>query len=670
MTYSFWTKLRAARKAAKAAWKRPDRVLRLEPRAQREHRPSAPAPAPVAPPLQPDTNRAPARAPERTVPAAEQLLRLFEHSESGVLICRGDGKVLVGSAVAAELLGAEVSALRGTPLGIWLEPLSAPEIGVTSGLRRAEAAFPPGQWETMARRLDGSTFPAEVTVTETQLDGVPQRILIVRDITDRKITQERLQYLANFDSLTGLPNRALFRDRLGQAMARARRSGVPMVLMFLDLDNFKVINDSLGHEVGDQLLRRVAQTLESCLRESDTLSRRGGADDPITVSRLGGDEFTVIAEQVANAEDAALMARRVLDALEAPMHLMETELHVSASIGISMFPSDDTDLDGLIRHTDMAMYRSKAMGRGVYSFYSHELSAEVAARLTLENDLRRALERHEFVLYYQPKYHLATGAVTGVEALIRWHNPARGMVAPDRFIGVLEDSGLILPVGAWAIRTACAALAAWDRAGAPRLTLAVNLSARQFRQPFLARFIADALSDAGISPHRLELELTESLLLEDSDGNRSVLATLAEMGVRVAIDDFGTGHSSLSYLKRFDIDTLKIDRSFVSELPHDTEDGAIATAIIAMGHSLHMKVVAEGVETLEQAEFLHGLGCDEIQGYLISRPLPAEQLMGWLAERTTREAGGAAAAALQRSGPMTLFSLETQRSDETLDGPG
>ena len=656
MTPSFWTRLRAAHKAARAAWKRPERVLRQEPQAQPR------APRSSTPPARAG---APARAPERTVPAAEQLLRLFEHSESGLLICRADGKVLVGSAVAAELLGAELAELRGTPLGIWLEPLSSPEIGVTSSLRRADAAFPPGQWETMARRLDGSTFPAEVTVTETHLDGVAQRILILRDITDRKITQDRLQYLANFDSLTGLPNRALFRDRLGQAMARARRSGVPMVLMFLDLDNFKVINDSLGHEVGDQLLRRVAETLESCLRETDSVVRHSAGDDPVTVSRLGGDEFTVIAEQVANAEDAALLARRVLDALEAPMHMMDTELHVSASIGISMFPTDDTDLDGLIRHTDMAMYRSKAMGRGVYSFYSHELSAEVAARLTLENDLRRALERHEFGLYYQPKYHLATGTITGLEALIRWHSPARGMVAPDRFIAVLEDSGLILPVGAWAIRTACAELAAWDRAGAPRLTLAVNLSARQFRQPFLAKFIADALSDAGISPHRLELELTESLLLEDSEGNRSVLATLAEMGVRVAIDDFGTGHSSLSYLKRFDIDTLKIDRSFVSELPHDAEDGAIATAIIAMGHSLHMKVVAEGVETMEQAEFLHGLGCDEIQGYLISRPLPAAQVMPWLAERLSRDGTGIT----PPNGPVTLIALDTQHGEPTLAGP-
>ena len=572
----------------------------------------------------------------------EQLLRLFKHSDSGLLVCHRDDRLVLGSPVAARLFGVEPPAMRDTPVTQWLEPLA----GARGSADRNDAgsAFLSGQWETTARRADGSSFPAEVTVTETQLDGRAQRVLIVRDITDRRLTQERLMQLANFDSLTGLPNRTLFRDRLAQAMARARRSGTPMVLMFLDLDNFKVINDSLGHAVGDQLLRHVAQMLESCLRDTDTVARRndgGGRNghDAITVSRLGGDEFTVIAEQVASAEDAAVLAKRVLEAVATPLQLLEHELHVSASIGISMFPVDDTDLDGLVRHTDMAMYRSKAMGRGVYSFYSHELSAEVAARLSMENDLRRALERHEFALHYQPKFHLGTGQVSGVEALIRWHSPGRGLVPPDRFIGVLEDSGLILPVGAWAIRTACTELATWDAAGAPRLTMAVNLSARQFRQPFLARFVADTLAEADIAPHRLELELTESLLLDDSEGNRNVLASLAEMGVRVAIDDFGTGHSSLSYLKRFDIDTLKIDRSFVSELPHDSEDAAIATAIVAMGHSLHMKVVAEGVETIEQAEFLYGLGCDEIQGYLISRALPAPQLLEWLQERAERDGG-------------------------------
>ena len=435
-----------------------------------------------------------------------------------------------------------------------------------------------------------------------------------------------------------------------------------MALMFLDLDNFKVINDSLGHDVGDQLLREVAERLKGCLRDADSVARSRG-EETFTVSRLGGDEFTVIAEHLGSAEDAAVIARRVLEALEVPVDLGEHELHVSASIGISMFPADDSDLDGLVRHTDMAMYRAKAMGRGTYSFYSDELSAEVAARLALENQLRRALEREEFVLHYQPKANLATGEVTGVEALIRWHAPGRGTVPPDRFISVLEDSGLILPVGSWAIRTACAELAAWDRLGLPPLSLAVNLSARQFRQPYLARFIQDTLADAGIAPQRLEIELTESLLMEDNVATSSVLAALAEMGVRVAMDDFGTGHSSLSYLKRFDIDTLKIDRSFVSELPHDAEDKAIATAIVAMGRSLQMKVVAEGVETVEQAEALRAMGCDEMQGFVLSRPLSSSAFVAWVHERDRRKARRDAKYAYADSGPMTLLMIEPDMQD-------
>ncbi|MCY7315993.1 MAG: EAL domain-containing protein [Rubrivivax sp.] len=556
---------------------------------------------------------------------AQQLLRLFEHSASGLLTCCPDGTVRLCNPVAAQLLGTAADAVYGQPIDRWLAPLV--DVNLDGG-----PSLYSGQWETLAQRADGSEFPVELTVSEAVLDGAPQFILIVRDITDRKLTQERLSFLANFDSLTGLPNRVLFRDRLEQAMARAQRHITPMALMFLDLDNFKVINDSLGHAVGDQLLRQVAEVLKGCLRTADSVAR-SGLNDRFTVSRLGGDEFTVIAEHLGSAEDAAMIARRILEALEQPILLLDHELHVSASIGITMYPTDDTDLDGLVRHTDMAMYRAKAMGRGTYAFFSDEMSAEVAARLLLEGQLRHALERQEFVLFYQPKACLRTGLVTGVEALIRWHAPGRGMVLPDRFIHVLEDSGLILPVGAWAICTACAEMAAWDRAGLPPLSLAVNLSARQFRQPFLARFIEDTLREAGIEPARLEVELTESLLMEDNDATSHALAALAQLGVRVAMDDFGTGHSSLSYLKRFDIDTLKIDRSFVSELPHDPEDKAIATAIVAMGHSLHMRVVAEGVETAEQARCLRDLGCNEMQGYLLSRPLPPAALLGWLQKR-------------------------------------
>jgi PAS domain S-box-containing protein len=582
--------------------------------------------------------------------ATQQLLHMFEHSASGLITCSREGRVLVCNPKAAQLLGAAADQVSGASLDRWVAPQ-----GDRSRPERPMLAV--GHWETLARRADGVEIPVELTVSDAELDGTRQFILIVRDITDRKLTQDRLSFLANFDSLTGLPNRVLFRDRLDQAMARAKRSAVPMALMFLDLDHFKVINDSLGHDVGDQLLRHVGEVLKGCLRGTDSVLRAGG-EETFTVSRLGGDEFTVIAEQLGSAEDAALIARRILDALEAPIQLLEHELHVSASIGISMVPSDDTDLDGLIRHTDMAMYRAKAMGRGTYAFFSDELSAEVAARLSLENQLRRALERDEFTLYYQPKASLVTGEITGVEALIRWHAPGRGMVPPDRFIRVLEDSGLILPVGAWAIRTACAQLAAWDRLGLPALSLAVNLSARQFRQPYLARFIQDALGDAGIDPHRLEIELTESLLMEDSEATRGVLAALAQMGVRVAMDDFGTGHSSLSYLKRFDIDTLKIDRSFVSELPHDPEDMAIATAIVAMGHSLHMRVVAEGVETSEQADCLRTLGCDEMQGYLLSRPMPPDALPGWLAQRCGPHGRRERPLAYSDSRPLQLMTME------------
>lgn len=591
--------------------------------------------------------RPPAAAPQS---GARQLMHLFENSASGLLTCAHDGTVMLCSPVAATLLASTPAEVCIKGIDHWLALL----VDFSQPVAPLLAC---GQWETLARRADGTEFSVELTVSETVLDGTPQFILILRDITDRRLTQERLSFLANFDSLTGLPNRMLFRDRLEQAMARARRSGEPMALMFMDLDHFKVINDSLGHEVGDELLRRVAELLKGCLRSVDSVAR-SGADETFTVSRLGGDEFTVIAEHLSSPEDAAHIARRILDALESPMQMFEHELHVSASIGISMFPSDDTDPDGLVRHTDMAMYRAKAMGRGTFSFFSEELSAEVAARLLLESQLRHALERQEFVLHYQPKANLQTGQVTGVEALIRWHAPGRGLVPPDRFIRVLEDSGLILPVGAWAIRTACAELASWDRAGLPALSLAVNLSARQFRQPFLARFIEDALSEAGIDPRRLEIELTESMLMEDNEATNGVLAALATMGVRVAMDDFGTGHSSLSYLKRFDIDTLKIDRSFVSELPHDPEDKAIATAIVAMGHSLHMKVVAEGVETEAQAQCLRELGCDEMQGYLLGRPMAPAALLSWVAQRHSKQKQRESAFR-HDSGPITLMTMDT-----------
>ena len=554
--------------------------------------------------------------------SAERRLRaVLECATEGILLCNRQGDVLLANKAAALVLSE-------TPAGLLGRKVSR------RNHREVDApdSFALKTGDNLA--LDGKDLPRPVEIRVATLGTGPGRqwLVYLRDVADEKQTQEQLSYLVNFDSLTGLPNRVLFRDRLGQAMSRSQRTGRPMALMFLDLDRFKLVNDSLGHEAGDKLLQHVAQTLTACLRSADSVARQA-EDRPFTLSRLGGDEFTIIAEAIAGSEDATVIARRMLEALNVPFKMGDDEIVVSASIGISMYPNDDVDLDTLIRHTDMAMYRSKSMGRATYSFFSDDLNAAISARLTLESGLRRAMENSEFHLHYQPKASLATNEVTGVEALIRWYCPGQGMVPPDRFISVLEDTGMILPVGAWVIRAACAQLAAWDKAGLPQLRMAVNLSARQFKHLYLASLVEDSLRENAIDPRRLDVELTESLLMEDTETNRGMLASFARMGVRLAIDDFGTGHSSLSYLKRFNIDTLKIDKSFVAAMPENTEDVAIATAVIALARSLDMSVVAEGVETQAQSDILRELGCDEIQGYLLSRPLPAADLASWLTQR-------------------------------------
>ncbi len=571
---------------------------------------------------------------ERRLVAAEQRLdlarkrleTLFTSSADALLVCDAAGRIVACNEAACRLVQRSAAKLIGTACLDHVQQAPAPD-GSTV-LRNGEAAV---------LREQGSV-PIEIQFAPLPgpAGGTGDWLVRLRDISDRREAQDRLVRLANYDSLTGLPNRALFRSRLERAMQRAQRHGRPMALMFLDLDRFKVVNDSLGHEAGDRLLQHVAGLLTSSLRSVDSVSRP--TDDSVfTISRLGGDEFTVIAEDLSGPDDAALIAQRLLDALNTPMRMGEEEIVVSVSIGISMYPTDDVDLDRLVGHADMAMYRAKAQGRDVYCFFSEDLNAAMAARLTLENALRRAVERSEFLLHYQPKASVADGTITGVEALLRWHSPGRGMVPPDRFISVLEDTGLVLPVGAWVIRTACAQLAAWDALGLPPLRMAINLSARQVRHAHLARLVEDTLLEYAITPERLDIELTESMLMEDNEATRALLADFARIGVRIALDDFGTGHSSLSYLKRFNVHTLKVDRSFVSALPESSEDRAIAQAVIVMARSLTMTTVAEGVETAAQLETLRQMGCDEVQGYLIGRPLPAEAVAPWLAERLHRE---------------------------------
>jgi diguanylate cyclase len=549
--------------------------------------------------------------------AEQRLSIVFDNSVEGIMTLLPSGVVLTCNDAAARLFNESPLSLVGRRLVELIGPPTVHDVN---------APFTVGHFESIGKRHGGEGFPVEMTVSETRLTGKVQLIAIVRDITERKQTQERLSHLANFDALTGLPNRRLFRERLEQAMERARRSGAQMALMFLDLDRFKDINDSLGHDVGDRLLRHVSHTLSHGVRRA----KASDSTEPVTVARLGGDEFTLIVEGLAGAEDAAHVARRILERLHEPFRCDGSEIFASASIGITLYPRDATDLDALIRHADLAMYRAKELGRNTFHFFTEELNNELSERLSLEMNLRHALDRSEFALVYQPKASLRNGRVTGVEALLRWQRPGHDTIGPDRFIPVLEETGLILPVGAWVLEQACRQLAAWDGEGLPPLKMAVNLSPRQFAQRDLPQLVERALRDAGIAPQRLELELTESLLMNDETATLAMLAALRTMGVGIAIDDFGTGHSSLAYLKRFDVETLKIDRTFVRDTPDDPEDNAITSAVIALGHSLGLSVVAEGVENLAQSEFLRDLGCDEIQGYLLSRPMAPALMPGWL----------------------------------------
>jgi len=476
------------------------------------------------------------------------------------------------------------------------------------------------------------------------IDDLAARLNVAhtREIAAREQNEERLARMANFDGLTGLPNRSLFRDRLQHAMARARRAGQPFALMFLDIDRFKNINDSLGHDIGDRLLMAVATVLAGCVRDTDSVAHGSETAAADEVFRLGGDEFMILAEDVGGTEAAAAVAQRILKALGGPFTVDEHELFISASIGITIYANDSVDLDGLIKQADIAMYRSKELGRDTYCFFDEQMNQAVSQRHQMEMRLRHALERDEFLLHYQPKADLKTGQVIGVEALLRWQPAGLGLVGPDQFIAILEETGLIVPVGAWVFRQACSQVMQWQAQGMRPLRLAVNLSARQFRHQDLVSQIAEVLAQTGFDPAHLEVELTESMLIDDSEAVVRIMADLAAMGMSIAIDDFGTGHSSLRYLKRFHVNTLKIDRSFVKDTPDDPEDSAIATAVIALGHGLGLHVVAEGVETQPQVEFLRSRGCDEFQGFLLSRPLDAEAFAGWLARHEAVVLVGAA----------------------------
>lgn len=440
----------------------------------------------------------------------------------------------------------------------------------------------------------------------------------IRYALQRKRTEQRLAGMAQYDELTGLANRALFKQLVTRAMARTRRREGAVALLFLDLDNFKTINDTLGHSAGDQLLKHVAARLKDTLRETDL------------IARLGGDEFVVILEGVSRVREAALVARRILKAHNDPFVLEGQELFVTTSVGIAIYAGGEQDVETLIKNADMAMYKAKERGRNSYHFHTSEMTAQAVERMTLENNLRRAIEREEFLLNYQPQIDLASGAVIGVEALVRWQHPELGLIGPDKFIPVAEDTGLIVRLGDWVLRTACAQAVAWQRAGLPNIRMAVNLSTRQFQEVHLAGTIRQALDDTGLDPHLLEIELTEGPLAQDAEHAVHILSALKDTGVRIAIDDFGTGYSSLSHLKRFPLDALKIDASFVRDIATDPDSAAIVKIIVMLAQTLRLEAIAEGVETEAQLAFLTELGCEAMQGYLICRPITGEDCAAWL----------------------------------------
>jgi diguanylate cyclase (GGDEF)-like protein/PAS domain S-box-containing protein len=497
-----------------------------------------------------------------------------------------------------------------------------------------------GHWEgeVWLKRRDGSEFPSwgQISVVVDDDGRATHYVAICEDISERKAQEDRIRHLAQHDALTGLPNRALLEDRLAQAIPLARRNGTRLAVMFLDLDRFKLINDSLGHQAGDHLLREVARRLGTCVRKADT------------VSRQGGDEFVILLQELDAPEHAAKVARKVLEVVAQPVFVDGLQLQVTPSIGISVFPDDGTWQAELLRNADAAMYHAKGAGRNNFQFFTPQINARVIERVEIEGRLRRALDHGEFLLHYQPRFELATRRVVGMEALLRWRDPDRGMVPPGRFIPVAEECGLIVPLGEWVLQEACRQTAHWHRHGLDRLRVSVNVSAAQLHQKTFDACVQHALATSGLGATSLELEVTETSIMLDVEEASEILDVLKARGVHLSVDDFGTGYSSLAYLKRLPLDRVKIDRTFVKDVIDDADDAAITAAIIGMAHTLGMGTLAEGVETEAQAAFLERHGCQEVQGFLLARPLAPATFEAWV--RAGGEAGAPAARTIETTG--------------------
>jgi diguanylate cyclase (GGDEF)-like protein/PAS domain S-box-containing protein len=538
---------------------------------------------------------------------------VFATSAEGILVCDSKANIIAVNPAFTKITGYEPSEVIGRNPRL----LNSGHQSSAFYDEMWHHLLGAGQWqgEIWNRRKNGDVYPEWLSIAAIrEPDGTIGRYVgTFSDITQRKQDEAQIWRQANYDALTGLPNRALFLDRLSRAVAEARRERHRIAVMFVDLDNFKLVNDTLGHSIGDLLLQEAARRLSACVRDSDT------------VSRLGGDEFTIVLKGVTEESDAARVAEKVIAVLSQPFRLDEHQAMVGASIGITFFPDDALDEESLLRNADMAMYRAKEIGRKAYTFFTQDMNDRVQTLAALGNELRHAVERNEFVVYYQPIYDARSLTLEGAEALVRWHHPRLGLVPPGDFIPLAEETGLIGPLGDWVLRQACHDAVTWQRSNGPPLTVAVNLSNRQVKlgPQQVARHAAQVLAETGLRPSLLKFEITESFVIEETDEMLRWLRSIRETGIRLSIDDFGTGYSSLSYLRRLPVDIVKIDRSFVSDVSRNADDAALVRAIISMAHNLRMEVVAEGVETPNQLSFLQSADCDMVQGYYFHKPMPA-----------------------------------------------
>ena len=554
-------------------------------------------------------------AEERLRGSEERFRGIFESAPIGIMLVELEGTIFQANRFAAQLLNYEKDHLDRLHISRLLQEQDRQRLKENLARLKDSNAAPISSEQRMLCQNGSEIWTNSHIMLQRSSDGTPLYYIVqIADITDLKQGQQRMEQMAFYDTLTNLANRRLFHDRLTQAIEHAIRTNRAAALLYLDLDNFKRVNDTLGHEIGDSLLREVAGRLKQCVRKEDT------------VARPGGDEFTILLNEVTTPSDAGMVAEKILNHLREPITISGHPLVVTTSIGITLLPGDGADPNVLTKNADLAMYKAKERGRNNYQFYSEDLNTNAVARLRTEYETRQALENKEFRLFYQPKVSLKTMQIVGVECLIRWDHPERGMLGPDQFIEVAEETGSIIDIGTWVIDEAFAAAQEINRTSESPLHIAINISPRQFRDPNLTTTIRRCIRETDMNPEHIELEITETMLMQDAAAAEETVRNLSDLGVRLAIDDFGTGYSSLSILKRFPINTVKVDKSFVMDIPDNPDDVAITRAVIAMAHELKMEVVAEGVETREQLQFLADLDCEYAQGYLFSRPVPFAEI--------------------------------------------